>query len=162
MARSLEQAREYYLENKDRYLAKAKKWREENPDRVKENHKKWLDKNRPGYNKYQIQYRKNNPKKYLYSGCKRRAVKRGLEFTISLEDLPDIPKYCPLLGLEINIKSEELSHHPSIDRKDSNLGYVPGNVWFISQRANMLKNNATGNELLCLALNLLEIEEKQN
>lgn len=36
---------------------------------------------------------------------------------------------------------------PSLDRIDSSKGYVKGNVRVISARANMLKNNATVEEL---------------
>lgn len=162
MARSPEKAREHYLKNKSKYLERAKAWALKNPERVKENYAKWLDENRHSYNKGQLKYRKENPKKHLYTSCKQRALKKNREFTIAIEDLPEIPKICPLLGIEINSFAKELSHHPSIDRKNSNLGYVPGNVWFISQRANMLKNNSNGLELLHLAINLLEIEGELN
>lgn len=37
---------------------------------------------------------------------------------------------------------------PSLDRWDSSKGYVPGNVFVISYRANTLKNSATLDEAL--------------
>jgi len=157
MATTPEKAREHYLKNRDKYLLKAKQWALDNPDRVKEISRKWQLDNPDRFKQHQLKYRKSNPKKFMVSHARRRALKVGREFTITWEDLPDIPQYCPLLGIEINVWAE-LSHRPSIDRIDSSLGYIPGNVQIISQRANMLKNNATGIELLCLAVNLLEME----
>jgi len=40
---------------------------------------------------------------------------------------------------------------PSLDRWDSTKGYVPGNVFVISYRANTLKNNATYEEIVKVA-----------
>ena len=39
------------------------------------------------------------------------------------------------------------NYAPSLDRIDSSKGYIVGNISVISLRANMLKNNATLNEL---------------
>jgi hypothetical protein len=55
------------------------------------------------------------------------------------------------LGLKLeqgNGKSTASS--PSLDRIDSSKGYVKGNVRVISHRANLLKNNATVEELKLL------------
>lgn len=43
---------------------------------------------------------------------------------------------------------------PSLDHIEPEKGYVRGNVWVISYRANMIKNNATIDELQLLATNL--------
>ncbi len=66
-----------------------------------------------------------------------------------------LPKFCPLLNiaLKINqIKSENNSF--SLDRIDNSKGYIPGNVWIISKRANWIKNNASIEELDTLVNNL--------
>lgn len=102
----------------------------------------------------QDKYRKEQPKKYLYSLAKRRAAKKGQEFTICLSDLPEIPKVCPLLGVPITGWSGGVGDKPSIDRIDSSKGYVPGNVWFISHRANRIKSDASADELALMAKNL--------
>jgi hypothetical protein len=47
-----------------------------------------------------------------------------------------------------------LDNSYSLDRIDSNKGYVKGNVWVISRRANVIKNNATLEELELLTNNL--------
>ena len=117
----------------------SREWRKLNPEKAK---------------KAQQRYRKETPLKYLYSLAKRRAKRKGQNFSISISDLGDIPKTCPLLGIKIDSYSEEQKYHPSIDRIDSNKGYIKGNVMIISHRANMLKNNADSDELFSIAINM--------
>ena len=74
----------------------------------------------------------------LYKYAKHRAKKKGRTFTIVLADIV-IPATCPVLGIAMD--------QPSLDRMDSSKGYEPGNVRVISFRANVLKNNATVEEL---------------
>ena len=81
----------------------------------------------------------------LFSRAKYRAKVKGLEFSITKEDII-IPDTCPLLGIPMT--------SPSLDRKDSDKGYTPDNIWVISTRANTLKNNATLMELQTLVENL--------
>jgi hypothetical protein len=77
------------------------------------------------------------------------AKRRGLEFTITLADI-DIPTICPVLEIPIRFDGER-DNMPSLDRINSSLGYVKGNVIVISWRANWLKSNATSEELKLLA-----------
>lgn len=65
-----------------------------------------------------------------------------------------LPTVCPLLGVELCYNGPLSAVSPSLDRKDSSKGYVPGNVWVISHRANVIKNNATAEELATMARNL--------
>ena len=82
--------------------------------------------------------------------AKTRSKREGLEFSITLEDVT-IPDKCPVLGMTLNrtlgLGRDVVWSSPSLDRKDSTKGYVPGNVWVISWRANFLKSNATIAEL---------------
>ena len=98
-------------------------------------------------------YRKEHPLKYLYALAKRKAKDRGKEFSILLEDLGNVPSVCPLLKIAIDSYGN-LDGRPSIDRIDSSKGYIPGNVWIISWKANRLKNNATIQDLKLLYENL--------
>ena len=74
----------------------------------------------------------------MWDSAKSRATEKGREFNIELSDIV-IPDFCPVLGVPMD--------RPSLDRIDSSKGYVKGNVRVISHRANMLKNNATIEEL---------------
>jgi len=80
--------------------------------------------------------------------AKARAKKKGLAFDITKEDLY-IPEKCPILGIEISYKNKVTSDNsPSLDRKDSSVGYVKGNVWIVSNRANTIKSSGTAEEHL--------------
>lgn len=93
------------------------------------------------------------PELFMFRAVQRRAREKGLDFTISLEDI-SIPQRCPLLDIPLIRSSKTSPNSPSLDRKDSSLGYVPGNVWVISQRANTAKGNLTPDELLLLVTRL--------
>lgn len=60
-----------------------------------------------------------------------------------------VPIYCPILGIELHRNlggrtAQDAS--PSLDRLNSDLGYIPGNVHVISYRANTLKNSGSAEE----------------
>jgi hypothetical protein len=68
-----------------------------------------------------------------------------------------MPTHCPLLGTLLDTYSESVDVHPSIDRINPALGYVPGNVWIISHRANRIKSDASFEELIKIGLRLKEL-----
>lgn len=90
-----------------------------------------------------------NYKKLLVNG-KRSNNKRqyNKEFTITHQDII-LTDYCPITGLKFKGPNEGAQSYNSItiDRIDNNLGYVPGNVWFISKKANYVKANFTLEEI---------------
>jgi len=90
---------------------------------------------------------------YLLVRARTRASEKGLEFTITKEDIV-IPDKCPLLGIDIIPKAKDRTHSPSLDRIDSSKGYTPDNIWVVSSRANTLKNDASLQELELLVENL--------
>ena len=107
---------------------------------------------------YDETYREKNRQKYRYVNTfyqqfnQRRlnAIKKGIPFTITFEEIEQ-PKYCPVLGLELNyFWSGQDRRDPAkacIDKLIPSLGYIPGNVFVISWRANFLKSNASLDEL---------------
>ena len=102
----------------------------------------------------------------LFVGAKHRAKKYGFAFNLELADVA-IPDLCPCLGIPIekwNWLDRYPSHKsrtgstyqlndrsPSLDRVDPDKGYVKGNVWVISARANRIKNNSSPEELRKIA-----------
>lgn len=82
-----------------------------------------------------------DPRKRLWESTKRSAVTRNLEHSISLNDIV-IPEFCPILGIKLSA-SGQANNSPSVDRVNSTIGYVPGNVRVISMRANRLKDDGT-------------------
>ena len=103
--------------------------------------------------------------KLLYP-ARKRAKKSGIECTITKEDIK-LNKICPLLGIPIDYTSDKggagamKDNSPSLDRIDSSKGYTPDNVWVISRRANVIKNDATLEELLLISKNLGEYLNKK-
>ncbi len=86
-----------------------------------------------------------------------RGRKSGLEATIRTVDL-QWPTHCPILGIELDyvtprgFRKAHSPNLPTLDRWDNSKGYVAGNVFIISLRANTLKNNGTPAELEAVAL----------
>jgi hypothetical protein len=90
----------------------------------------------------------------MYNGAKYRAKYRGIEFSIKLQDIK-IPEFCPLLGLPLYpAKKGFQPNSPTLDRRDCSKGYVKGNVWVISFRANRIKSDASLKELEMIVKNL--------
>jgi hypothetical protein len=90
----------------------------------------------------------------LLMQARARGKKRGEDFLLTEADI-HVPAVCPLLDIPLFPgKGTWCPNSPTVDRIDNSLGYVPGNVWVISWRANQLKSNATADELLKLATRL--------
>lgn len=129
-----------------------RQWVKDNLEKVSERNKEW-HRNNPGkmaaYMRKSIAKRKATDfRPFIFQAAKARANTRNIEFCISVEDII-IPETCPILGvpLKISIGKGPSDNSPSLDRKDPSKGYIPGNVWVISQRANRIKNDATLEEL---------------
>ena len=118
--------------------------RRENPEYIKHRNKKDRDRRHSNVDSY---------KKAMLNSAKRRAKEKKLDFNIDISDI-ELPKVCPLLDIPLSINSLNREFSYSLDRIDSSKGYIKGNVWVISDRANRLKNNATLEELILLVNNL--------
>lgn len=85
--------------------------------------------------------------KLLYKNIKSRSKRIGREFSIELEDII-IPEKCPVFGFELKREDKQTwMFAPSVDRIDSSKGYIKGNITVVSRRANILKRDATVEEL---------------
>lgn len=102
-------------------------------------------------------YLTNNPKKKLFHSAKNNAKNKNIEFTITEDDIT-IPEYCPYLGVKLThiLGSGRCESNMSIRSIDSNKGYIPGNIQIISDLANRMKQNATPEQLIVFATNILK------
>lgn len=138
----LQKQRERYAANREaeraRHRENKRKRRALEPGALRDQYKEW---------------RHRNLEKQILRQARTRAKKHGLEFDLTVEDI-FVPETCPILGIALVKPSDRkadvhgfLPDSPSLDRIDSSRGYVRGNVWVISWRANRLKSDATLEEL---------------
>lgn len=91
---------------------------------------------------------KYKPTIHMINNSKQRAKAAGLEHTLLAEDIV-IPDYCPVLG--IKLETGDRKNHfnaPSIDRIDNSKGYTKDNIMIVSTKLNLLKKDATIDELI--------------
>ena len=94
-------------------------------------------------------------KKRMLYHAKRSAKRNNVPFNLTLDDII-IPEKCPILGIDIVLKEpgtvtngDNIANYnsPSLDRIIPERGYIRGNVWVISYRANTAKNNLSFDEI---------------
>jgi hypothetical protein len=94
-------------------------------------------------------------KEHMLAVAKYRSKRDSIPFSITVDDII-VPETCPLLGIKLYRGSTSKNDNsPSLDRKVNSIGYIPGNVWVISRKANTMKNDATPEELRSLARAIL-------
>jgi hypothetical protein len=105
----------------------------------------------------------------FFQEAKSRAQNKNVPFTITLKYLREAAgDHCPVFGHKFVWgrsklgKGKTTGDSPSLDRIVPELGYVPGNVVFISHNANRIKNDATEKELYAVADWLHEARKKVN
>lgn len=102
----------------------------------------------------------------------RNIKKRNKVVEITLEDLKEQWEsqngVCPFSGLDLKISTygkapKNPIYTASLDRIDSNLGYVKGNIRWVSRAINWMKNNMSDemvNELINILVNKKSIENR--
>lgn len=83
-------------------------------------------------------------------GARTRSKYKNLPFNLTNQYMYDnTPDYCPVLGIELTFggTGRVSPNSASIDRIDPSKGYVIGNVAIISNKANIIKSNATASEI---------------
>lgn len=90
--------------------------------------------------------------KKIFMERRSHAKRNNIPFEVTLEYIEQLaPDNCPvfnrpLLWAQLNGHSQRMS--PTLDKINPELGYVPGNVQWLSNMANLMKQNATPEELL--------------
>lgn len=135
---------------------------EKNKDSIKVKHLAWRQQNKELIRAKRIEKRKEDPRKTMLYSAKHRAMQKGLDFDLKLEDLV-IPEVCPVLGTSFDFNSPSQSRFsPSLDRIDSSKGYTKDNIQIISWLANSMKSDATPEQLLNFANWIIEFFKDKN
>jgi hypothetical protein len=145
--------REWKRNNKEKVNAVNRQTRARKPKKYRAINRRSIAKQRAAnptkYNQQRWALRANDPIKYLWKHARERAQKIKVLFSLELADII-IPEFCPVLGIKLEWgfgqRAAANKASPSLDRMDGKLGYVKGNVFVISNRANHLKNNGTLDE----------------
>ena len=105
-------------------------------------------------------WRQKSPWYSMWEGARKRSKDNNLEFNLTTEFVHNLydsmPVYCPVLNILLT-KDQDLNNLPSLDRIIPSKGYVQDNVRIISHRANLLKNNATLEEMSLILEDLIKI-----
>jgi hypothetical protein len=154
--------RAIYCDQRCQANASHARWRKNNIDTCAERKREWRKANPDGEKKAREKLKADkvaktgrgihSQKVAMLNAARQRAIKDGLPFNLTIEDL-HIPDRCPVLGLELLLGGgiAERDQAPSLDKVIPALGYTKNNVIVVSVRANRAKNNLAIHELQALA-----------
>ena len=97
----------------------------------------------------------------IKQGLKTRKKIGKLEFTITPEYLSQLYNsnhYCNLSGIDLSLSLDKTlqQQNLSVDRVDSNIGYVEGNIQLVDKRINMMKGTLSNKEFIELCCKVAE------
>lgn len=96
---------------------------------------------------------KDDPREVSWGHARSRARRKGLPIDrIGWREVPPPPKTCPCCGVELSVGKADKSNSPSLDRIIPERGYVLSNIQWLCYRCNTIKQDATPEELMRLAL----------
>ena len=140
----LNSSKEYSLSHRQELNAYSKEYRKNNPDLLRSIQKR-----------ARLKLKENNPEHLIWMETKKRAFKKNIPFDIDVSDII-IPKVCPILGIELSFGIGKVhDESPSLDRIVPEKGYVKGNCFIISSKANRMKQENTL-ETLQLIINYIK------
>lgn len=140
-------------------------WR--NPEKANEKSRRYLGAIlEDGKTRARHYYEKNrrgsfeNRLKVMFTAARQRSKKNNIEFSITEADVAR-RESCPITGIILNfLSTKQCDESPTLDRIDPAKGYVPGNGWVVSGRANRIKSNATAEELFKIAAGLKKAADR--
>ncbi len=128
----------------------ARRWRERHPERCRESRQAWKE---------------NNPAHYLFHKARGRAKQKGLEFELTVEWVQERLSrgHCEVsrLPFEYDLGTSDKANpwSPTIDRRDSAIGYTIENCRLVVWAYNAAKNSWSDEVVLKLAEALTEVVE---
>ena len=95
----------------------------------------------------------------LLGNARRRASKKGLEFTITKDWIVERldAGVCQLSGLPLEIAQSKTANSPSLDRKDNSKGYTADNCQLITVQANSAKGEWPQGDLLIFCMSYIRL-----
>jgi hypothetical protein len=144
-----EKIKAYREANKEKKAAQNKAYREANKEKLKA----YREANKERMAAWKKAHKKANKEKYMLMSARKRAKKNNIPFNLTEDYLKSIypsDMICPVLGFEMSVGLDENGRpdtSPSLDRIIPEKGYVQGNVVVVSTRANVIKTNATPEEI---------------
>ena len=110
--------------------------------------------------RYYSKRKQNNPALFMWKQAKHRAQYDydNMVFEIEVTDIV-LPEMCPYMGVGFLPLDKKYGY--SLDRIDSTKGYTKDNIQVISRIANIMKNNATEQELISFAKGVLASHPKE-
>jgi hypothetical protein len=142
-----------YQKNREAILAQRAAWRAAHPEKIAARDAAYREAHPEKIAAYRAARRATAEgwATNALSGAKKRAKKRGVPCTITIELLLLLRAraiYCPALKRELKYGGGPLApNSATLDCIDPALGYIPGNVVIMSFRANTIKQDATAEEL---------------
>lgn len=148
-------------EQKEQNREWQRKYRNKARDRIKAKNRAAYSENPKIQLTRSVESANNNPERTLWQSARANAKVYGREFSIEISDII-IPNVCPFFGTPMKVaRGQGINPYaPSVDRVDSSLGYIKGNIQVISKKANVMKSNATKEELIKFAKYILATYEE--
>lgn len=137
----------YYQENKEKIKEKVRLYRENNKEKHYNKTREYIKTHPEENKKHKKDWMIRNPLYVLFSNCRARAKKEGYPFNLDFEYLKTLPRpeFCPVLGIPID--NSTIEHKLSLDKLHPEKGYTKGNVFFISMKANRMKQDSSLQQL---------------
>lgn len=130
-----------------------------NPEKRKLIVKKYIMNNKEKRTNLTKNYKLKNPFNYLINTCKGNSKHRNLEFNIVKEDLITLFKVqegrCYYTGRDLKTVLG-FPESVSVDRVDSSKGYLIDNIVLCQSKVNIMKNNASIDELIDFCVDILK------
>lgn len=167
--------RKYFKQYYKNHPEKAAEYRKNHRVQMAAYNKQYQEKHRVKSRAYGLRYhrehrdqklqylkdrRRDDPLKYMLHAAQQRAGKAGIKFDLRRNDI-EMPDRCPIFGtILIYGGNQREDNSASLDRINPLEGYIPGNCWIISDRANRIKNDASIDDLRAV-ITALEAKSKE-
>lgn len=120
--------------------------------------KKWNDSHKLERKQFTIEHKKKKPILYMISTAKFNAKKRNISFNITSEMIEKLlisqNNTCFYTGRPLKLELG-FDDSMSIDRVNSSIGYEEYNIVLCQYKVNIMKNNASIDELLAFCSDIL-------